>query len=150
MRMRVLLMKIAIVRVRGVRKVAPRTRKTLELLRLNRPNHCVLVEDTPQNKGMLNVVKDYVAYGPVDEETIFRLLLKRGMKGADLLRKLSGEGDIKKAAKEISAGKRTADYADPVFRLAPPSRGYKDIKRSYPLGDLGKRAEMDSLLRRMI
>ena len=143
-------MKIAVVRVRGVRKIAPRIVKAMELLRLERPNHCVLVDDSPQFKGMLEQVKDYVAYGPVAEETILSLLTKRGRKGSSMLRTVLKEDDIKKAAGEIFSGKKTADFANPVFRLSPPSRGYKDIKRSFPQGDLGKRGEMDTLLRRMI
>lgn len=148
--MKVILMKIAIVRVRGIRNMVPKIKKTLELLRLNKPNHCVLVEDTPQIKGMLNVVKDYATFGPVSEETVYRLLLKRGTKGASLLRTVAKEADIKKAANEVASGKKVADYADPVFRLPPPSKGYRDIRRSYPQGDLGKRDEMDTLLKRMI
>jgi large subunit ribosomal protein L30 len=144
------MMKLAVLRVRGCRKIAPRINKSLELLRLEKPNHCVLVEDSPQNKGMLEKVKDYVAYGPVAEETIASLLQKRGRKGAELLRASLKEDALKKAAKEIFSGKRTAEFANPVFRLNPPSRGYKDTKRAYPLGDLGKRGEMDTLLKRMI
>ena len=143
-------MKIAIVRVRGIRNLTPKIKKTLELLRLNKPNHCVLVDDSPQNKGMLNVVKDYVTFGPVSEDTVYRLMLRRGTKGASLLRKVAKEADIKKAAGEVFSGKRVADYADPVFRLPPPSKGYRDIRRNYPEGDLGKRDEMDTLLRRMV
>jgi len=143
-------MKLAVLRVRGIRKTNPKIKKTLELLRLEKPNHCVLVEDTPQNLGMLAVAKDYVAYGPVDEDTVYRLLHKRGRKGAQLLRSALKEEELKKVAKEISGGKKTIDYANPVFRLNPPSKGYKNIKSAYPRGDLGKRADMASLLRRMI
>jgi large subunit ribosomal protein L30 len=145
-----MIMKLAVVRVRGKRKVRPGIEKTLELLRLSRPNHCVLLEDTPQNKGMLQLVKDYVTYGPVDETTIFRLLLKRGRKGRRLLRAVSKEDEIKKAATEISKGKKTLEFVNPVFRLRPPSKGYSNIKAHFPAGDLGKRGEMDSLLRRMV
>jgi large subunit ribosomal protein L30 len=137
-------MKLAVLRIRGRMKLRPQAKKTLELLRLERPNHCVLVDDTPQNKGMLAVVKDYIAFGPVDEETIYRLLRKRG-KGADIK-----DEELKKAAKEIFGGKKTKDFVKPVFRLRPPSKGYKDIKRAYPMGDLGKRDDMDSLIRRMV
>ncbi len=145
-----ILMKIAVVRVRGCRKIAPRIAKSLELLRLERPNHCVLVDDSPQYLGMLEQAKDYVAYGPIAEGTILALLEKRGRKGSLMLRSVLKEDGLKKAAKEIFSGKRTSDFANPVFRLNPPSRGYKDIKRSFPQGDLGKREEMDTLLRRMI
>jgi len=143
-------MKLAVVRVRGVRKVAPRIKMTMELLRLGKPNHCVLVEDTPQNLGMLSRAKDYVTYGPVKEETVFSLLFKRGRVGASLLRQCASEEEIKNAAKEIFSGKKTIDFANPVFKLSPPSKGYKDIKVNYPRGELGKRGELDSLLRKMI
>ncbi|HSB47080.1 MAG TPA: uL30 family ribosomal protein [Candidatus Bilamarchaeum sp.] len=143
-------MKLAVVRIRGVRKIAPRIKKTLELLRLERPNHCVLVDDTPQNLGMLEHAKDYITYGPVEESTILGLLLKKGRKGSKFLRTTLKEEELKKAAKEIFGGKKTAEVANPVFRLRPPSRGYRDIKSAYPTGELGKRDAMDSLLRRMI
>jgi len=143
-------MKFAIVRVRGRRKVAPKIKHTLELLLLGRPNNCILVDDTPQNIGMLKIVKDYIAYGPVAEDTIFKLLHKRGKKGRQLLRSLLKDEEIKKAANDIFAGKKTKNYANPVFKLRPPSRGYKNIKLSYPMGDLGKRDDMDSLLKRMM
>jgi large subunit ribosomal protein L30 len=100
--------------------------------------------------GMLQIVKDYVTFGPVNESTIEDMLLKRGKKGAQFLRTLLKEEDIKKAAKEISSGKKTIDYANPVFMLRPPSKGYKNVKAPYPLGELGKRTEIDSLIKRMI
>lgn len=143
-------MKIAAIRVRGVRDIAPRIRKTLELLRLEKPNHCILLEDTPQNKGMLEHAKDYITYGPVDEATILSLLSKRGRKGSKALRSVMKEEDLKKAAKEIAAGKKTAEFADPVFRMRPPSKGYRDIKLRYPSGDLGRRDSMVPLLKKMM
>ncbi|MFH1785053.1 MAG: uL30 family ribosomal protein [Candidatus Micrarchaeota archaeon] len=143
-------MKIAVLRIRGVRKINPKIKKTFELLRLERPNHCVLVNDSPQTLGMLSVVKDYVTYGPVDEQTIKVLLYKRGRKGAALLRSLLKEEEITDAAKSIFAGKKTLDYANPVFRLNPPSKGHKNIKTNYPAGSLGKREDMGPILRKMM
>ncbi len=143
-------MKFAAVRIRGVRDVAPRIRKTLELLRLERPNNCVLVEDTKQNVGMLEHAKDYLTYGPVDEETITRLLKRRGMKGSSRLGSVMKDEELKKAAKEIFGGKKTADYANPVFRMRPPSKGFRDIKVRYPKGELGRRDSMSALLKRMM
>lgn len=122
--------KIAVVRVRGVRNMEPKIKRTLELLRLTRPNHCVLVDGTPQINGMINVVRDYVAFGPVSDDTISGLIAKRGENGS---KKADPKGEH-----------------DPVFRLHPPRKGYKDIKRHYPRGDIGKRDDMDNLLKRMI
>src|SRR5512135_2617641 len=96
-----MIMKLAAIRIRGVRDIAPRIRKTLELLRLEKPNNCVLVEDTKQNVGMLEHAKDYITYGPVDEQTILGLLQKRGMKGSSRLGSVLKEEELKKAAKEI-------------------------------------------------
>jgi len=143
-------MKIAVLRVRGIRKVKPNIKKTFELLKLEKPNHCVLMDDTPQNLGMVSLVKDYVTFGPVAEQTIFSLLYKRGRKSQVLIRTSMKEDEIKKVAKEIFSGKKTADYVHPVFRLNPPSKGFGDKKSAYPNGELGRREEMDTLLRRMI
>jgi large subunit ribosomal protein L30 len=143
-------MKLAVVRIRGARKIAPRIRKTLELLRLAQPNHCVLVEDTPQNRGMLEHAKDYVTYGPVEEKTVYSLLYKRGRRGSAPLRESVKEEELKKIAKEVLSGRKPVDYMNPVFRLNPPSKGFRDIKLPYPAGELGKRESMDPLLRRMM
>ncbi|MFH0737987.1 MAG: uL30 family ribosomal protein [Candidatus Micrarchaeota archaeon] len=143
-------MKLAAIRVRGVRNISPRIVKTLLFLRLERPNHCVVVEDTPQNLGMLAKAKDYITYGPVAEATLLSLLSKRGVKEGKKLRDTLKEADLAKAAKEISGGKKTADFANPVFRLNPPSKGYKDKLAAFPSGELGRRPEMDTLLRKMI
>ncbi|MBD3209850.1 50S ribosomal protein L30 [Candidatus Micrarchaeota archaeon] len=143
-------MKFAVVRIRGRRKMRPAIERTLEFLRLERPNHCVLLDDTPQNRGMLQKVKDYVTFGPVDEATVYRLLSRRGRKGRKMLRDMEKEDAIKKAAEEIASGKKTSEFANPVFRLRPPSKGYSDIKAHYPQGELGKREEMNTLLSRMM
>jgi large subunit ribosomal protein L30 len=142
---------IAVVRVRGIRKVNPKIRKTLELLRLNRPNHCVVLKGSKQDIGMLRVVKDYIAFGEIDEETLFRLLYKRGTKGSKKLKELMEKDKIKEAAKGIAGGKtRIPDIGDPVFMLHPPRKGYRNTKKMYPFGDLGKRDDMNLLLRRMM
>jgi len=142
--------KIAVVRIRGVRNIKPKLRKTMELLGVARPNHCVVVDASPQTIGMVALVKDYVAYGNVSEETVFLLLSKRGEKGSKSLSSLMKESELKAAAKEIANGKKVRDFADLVFRLKPPRRGLKDTKKAYPVGELGKRDEMDSLIRRMV
>ena len=142
--------KIVIVRVRGIRNITPKIGHALYLLRLSKPNHCVVLNASPQNLGMINIVRDYVAYGKMNEETLIRLLSKRGEVGRKLLREIKSEEEIKKIAKEILNGKKTGEFADPVFRLHPPRKGYKDIKKSFPFGDLGKRTDMDQLIKRMI
>jgi len=69
-------MKIAVVRIRGIRKIKPKIEKALQLLNLEKPNYCVVIDDSKSNLGMLEVVKDYVAFGKIDNDTIFRLIYK--------------------------------------------------------------------------
>lgn len=144
-------MKIAVIRVRGIRKVKPKIRKTLELMRLNRPNHCVIIDDSKPSIGMLKLVTDYVAYGEISEETFFKLLYKKGKRGSKRLSSISEKDKVQAEAKEIFGGKKKlADVADPVFMLHPPRKGYKNTKKAYPLGSLGKHDDINALLRRMM
>lgn len=141
---------VAIVRVRGIRNIKPNLRRTMELLRLGKPNHCVVMAATPQTMGMANLVKDYVTFGEISEETLCLLLRKRGEKGSKSLSEVMKDLDIKKAAKEIFGGKKVRDFSDPVFRLRPPKKGIRNIKLAYPAGALGKRDNMDSFIKRMV
>ncbi len=141
---------LAVVRVRGVRNMKPKIKFTLGLLRLHRPNHCVIVRGSDSTKGMLQIAKDYIAYGDVSEEMLLKLLKKRGEKGGKMLLDSAKEQEIEKAAKEIMNCEDVEKFVDPVFRLHPPRKGYKDIKSAYPRGDLGKRPSMDTLLKRMM
>ena len=115
---------IAVIRLRGIANIKPRIKKTMEMLRLNKPNHCVVIEMSPQNMGMLNVVKDYVAYGKIGDAALSALVSKRGEKD--------------KSHKGF------------VFRLHPPKKGLKDLKLHWPEGDLGKRDDMDAFICRMM
>ena len=141
----------AVIRIRGIRSIKPRIRRTMELLGLTKPNHCVVVAETPQNLGMLNVAKDYVAFGKIDEEMLFNLLTNKGKKGAAWARESLDEAKLRQLAKDVAAGKaKIKDTIDPVFCLHPPRKGYKNIKLHYPEGDLGKREDISKLLNRMI
>jgi large subunit ribosomal protein L30 len=111
---------IAVVRIRGIRNIKPTIRKTLELLKLEKPNCCIVLNPTPQMMGMVNLIKDYVAFGNIKTET------------HELLKKKRGKENSK------------------AFRLKPPRHGLKNVKLAYPLGDLGKRDDMDSLISRMV
>ncbi len=142
-------MKIAIIRIRGRRNMNPKIKKTLELMNLRKPNHCVLMDDSPYTKGMLNLVKDYVTFGPINEDALVHLLYKRGKKGSKRLSEISNEAEIKDMAKKIAEGAKVKEFVDPVFTLKPPSGGRRDIKQPYPAGELGARPDMSTLVKRM-
>ena len=132
-----------IVQVRGVVNVRRDIKDTLKMLRLHHINHCVLVADTPENLGMIRKVKDYVAYGEVDQETVKTLLETRGRVIGDLpltdeyIREHSTYSGITEFANALSSGNaRLTDVpgVKPVLRLHPPRKGYKTIKRTFPQG----------------
>jgi len=67
----------AAIRVRGSVDVTPDIKRTLELLRLDRVNHMVLVGEG--QRGMLSKVQFYITFGEIDAEsfitkTIYKLL----------------------------------------------------------------------------
>ncbi len=152
---------VAIVRVRGSAKIRHDAVTTLEMLRLRRVNHCVVLPADETSKGMLQVVKDYVTWGEVTTETIARMLFQRGQLagGAKLtdayVKENSGFGSILSFAKALERGEaRLTDLKGlkPVMRLPPPRKGYEGAKKPYADGGaLGYRgAEIEKLIDRML
>lgn len=151
----------AVVRIRGTVNVNPDIKKTLQLMNLTRTNHCVLVDESKSVKGMLQIVKDYITWGEVNDETVSMLLRKRGRligdkqltddhiktatsyKTIDELSSAIAKGNVK--INEVPEMKK-------VFRLHPPLHGYEGIKRSViNKGALGYRGkQITNLLKKMI
>ncbi|MDQ1371902.1 MAG: large subunit ribosomal protein [Candidatus Thermoplasmatota archaeon] len=152
---------VAVVRVRGHARVRHDAVETMEMLRLNRPNHCVILPQNATTKGMLQVVKDYVTWGEVGHETVARMLFHRGeITGGGKLtdayvKENSGHQSILSLAKAVDKGEaKLTDVKGlkPVLRLAPPRGGYRGAKISFTDGGaLGYRgAEIDKLVDRML
>jgi len=150
----------AIVQVRGIVNTRRDIKDTLKMLRLHHINHCVLVPDTPEYMGMIRKVKDFVAYGEVDNETIETILRTRGrVEGNrpltdEYVKENSTYPGIADFARALASGEaRLSDVpgVKPVLRLHPPRKGYRTIKRTYPqggaLGYYGK--EINELLHKM-
>ena len=139
--------KLAIVLVRGVVGVAQSVKDTLSLLRLNKKNYCVVIENNPVHLGMIKKTKDYITWGEIDEETYKELVAKRGEEFQGRLT------DFKKKYSynylEIN-GKKYKPY----FRLSPPKKGFgrKGIKVAFKVsGALGDRKEkINDLIKRML
>ena len=151
----------AVVRVRGTVNVKPDIKKTMQLLRLTRANHCVLIEENPVSKGMLQIVKDYTTWGEISKETLSKLISSRGMLVGDkpmtdeYIKSATSYGSIEKLAEAIIDN--TVKYKDiprvkPLFRLNPPKKGYRTVKRSFVnRGSLGYRKEkINALIERML
>lgn len=69
--------KIAAILIRGLVEVKQEVKDTLRMLNLQKKNACVILEDTPVNRGMLKKCENYITYGEVSEETIKELKEKR-------------------------------------------------------------------------
>ena len=59
---------IAIVRVRGLRGVRHDMEKTLSYLNLHRRNFCVVLKKNPSSYGMIQKIRDFVAWGEIRED----------------------------------------------------------------------------------
>ncbi|MBT3303762.1 50S ribosomal protein L30 [Candidatus Woesearchaeota archaeon] len=73
--------KVAVILVRGMVKVNKEIKDTTYMLRLRKKNCCVILEKTESMMGMLNKIKYYVTWGDVSDETIKKLVEKKGQKG---------------------------------------------------------------------
>ncbi|MCX6771618.1 MAG: uL30 family ribosomal protein [Candidatus Micrarchaeota archaeon] len=147
-------MRIAVIRLKGKRGITPKVKATFVSLNLNRLHTCTLLPDTDGFRGMVQACKDSVSFGPVDEQAIEMLLIRRGLArdGKKLSATMSPEA-IAKLAKEISSsGKSLSEHAIlPFFFLAPPRGGFDggSKKSPAPFGPLGRNAKIGGLLAKM-
>ncbi len=147
----------AIVRLRGEVNTRPEIRDTLDMLRISRINHCVVVKEDPHYRGMIQKVKDYVAWGKVDEKTLAMLLTKRGRLSGnrrltEQFLKEKGYASVKELAEAVNSG--IVSLKDlgikPVFRLHPARKGLKSTKKTARQGgDLGFRDDIADLIVKM-
>ena len=68
----------AVIRIRGSVKTPGEVRKTLKMLRLTRVNHCTIVPKDKTHEGMLNKARHYITWGEIDENTLEKLVSRRG------------------------------------------------------------------------
>ena len=145
--------KIVIIRIRGTVNVPKYINQSLDYLRLRQKFICIVIEDNKENLGRIKAVKDYVAFGEIDEETLRALILKRGKKGGDKPVEMAGKV-IDDFVKSFMEGK--ANFEDlkikSFFRLHPPIGGFKkSIKMAFPKGVLGNQNKaINQLVKRML
>ena len=154
-------MVFAAVRVRGIVNVKPDIKRTLQLFRLTKVNHCVLLEENASIKGMLQIAKDYITWGEIDKAILSELIGSRGkLEGdkeltEDYIKSATSYNNLEKLSQAIIDNKfkyKDIPNVKPIFRLSPPKKGYEGIKRSFVnKGALGyRKKEINKLLERMI
>ena len=150
----------AVVKVRGTISAKREARETLDMLRLDKTNNAVLIDNRPSFIGMLFRVQNYVTWGEVSKETVAMLLKERGRLAGG--KKLTAEFAEKLGYKSIDALAEAiatckVEYqklpnVQPVFKLHPPSKGFKGkTKKSFSAGgEAGYRGEkINELVKRM-
>ena len=149
-----------VIRVRGTTGVIKNIADTLDMLRLNRINHAVLVKENSSYEGMLQKAKDYITWGEITPEVLTKIIAKRGrIVGGSLVTdeyvaENSDYDSIEKLAYGlINSEIKLADLnITPVFRFHPPRKGYENIRLSVKEGgSLGYRADdIENLALKMI
>jgi len=139
----------AVVRIKGSVSVAREIKDTLDMLRLKRVNHCVLLPENETFKGMIQKGKDCITWGEITQDSLEKLIFKRGCLDGKPIDKQKAEELAKKI---FSSDKGIKDSGlKPVFRLSPPSKGYIAVRRFFPKGSLGYRGDkINELLKRML
>jgi large subunit ribosomal protein L30 len=150
---------IAAIRVRGTTGVKGEVADTMKMLRLNRINHVVILDENPSYQGMLQKAKDYITWGEIKEETLAKVISKRGRLPGnaklteEYLKENTPHKNIKDLTKAVFKGEKLEDNGiKPIFRLHPPRKGYKNIKKAYNEdGSLGYRGEnIEVLIKKML
>ncbi len=141
------------IRIRGAPGMRGKILDTLNMLRMHKVNHGVLIWGTPSYKGMLIKCKDYIAFGEIDEKTLIRLLRVRGkVEGnksltEEHIKNLTNYKNFRELAKALLNGEiqyrgKYIYKIKPIFRLHPPKKGHRGtIKKHYneggTLGNVG-------------
>ncbi|MDI6643624.1 MAG: 50S ribosomal protein L30 [Methanobacteriaceae archaeon] len=151
---------IAAIRVRGTAGVNKDINDTLQMLRLNRINHAVLIPENPSYQGMLVKSKDYITWGEIDEESLSQLIQERGelVGGSKVtdqyIKENTDYSSIMDLSKAILKSKVKLEDVNikPVFRLHPPRKGYENTKKSFKEGgSLGYRKDqIKDLIKKMV
>ena len=152
---------MVIVKVRGNVRVQARIKRALTLLKLTKVNQAVLARESGTLKGSLRKVQEYVTFGEINEETLTRLLSKRGRLEGDkrvteAFLQSKGYHDVPELSKAILKGEASVKELGmkSVFKLKAPSKGYgrQGIKKPFMMsGALGYRGEkINELLARML
>jgi len=122
--------------------------ETLYRIKLRRKYAAVLLQPTTNNIGLLKRIRNHVAYGNINRETLIELIKKRAQP-KDKSKKINQE----KVLEQLEKGNLGSLDIKPFFRLHPP-RGGIDAKNHFNtskkavLGD--NKEKINELVRRML
>ncbi|KAF1842587.1 60S ribosomal protein L7 [Cucurbitaria berberidis CBS 394.84] len=159
---------VFVVRIKGINKIDPKKRKTLQLLRLLQINNGVFIRLTKATLEMLKIVEPFVAYGYPNQKSVRELVYKRGYGKVDKQRIPLTDNELieenmgkygmicmEDLIHEIyTVGpnfKQASNFLWP-FKLNSPTGGFRKRKFKHFIegGDLGNREDkINELIRQM-
>ncbi len=154
--------RIAVIRIKGRPGLNVNVKKTLELLRLYKKNTCVVIPNTNTYIGMLDVIKNAVTWGEINEETMKMLLEKRGkLPGKEPLTesylKTKLDMTLQQFVNDFMNFKKEFDDVPGLkkfFKLNPPKKGFerKGIKVPFSMGGVVgyRKDKINDLIKKMI
>jgi len=157
-----------VVRIKGINKIDPKKRKTLQLLRLLQINNGIFVRLTKATVEMLRIVEPLIAYGYPNLKSVRELIYKRGYgkvnkqripltDNAIIEEQLGKYGmvcmeDIIHEIYTVGPNfKQASNFLWP-FKLSNPTGGFRTRKFKHFIegGDLGNREDhINGLIRQM-
>ena len=138
---------ILVIRISGLVEVPNRINEALFRMRLRRKYTAILLKPSNENMKLLENVRNFVAYGDIDPETLYLLIEKRAQL-IDKKKKINTKEIIDNMAKKSLESIGIKSF----FRLHPP-RGGIDSKIHFPIrkGVLGdNKGKINVLVRRML
>jgi large subunit ribosomal protein L7e len=83
-----------VVRIKGINKIDPKKRKTLQLLRLLQINNGVFIKLTKATMEMLKIVEPFVAYGYPNQKSVRELIYSKFLQHKSILATLTREQSV--------------------------------------------------------
>ena len=147
--------KIAVIKIRTDIGKNKAIKEGLRVFGLKKLYSCVILDNSPRNKGILNIIDSVVTYGEIDSKTLSKLLLKRG-RISNKKKIEAKEQDINSFSESFLKGeKKITDLGvKNLFNLHPPIKGFERKGKKAPFslkGVFGYRGDkINELLDRMI
>lgn len=138
----------AVIRIRGSVNARGTIDDTMEMLKVKKAGNCMIYPKSPVIEGMLRKSRTYLTWGEIKQETLLKLLIKRGRLDGD---KKLDEKQAKDISEKLLKNQRKDLEIKLPLRLSPPSKGFQSVRQCYPAGDYGYRGEkINELLERMM
>ena len=139
---------IVAIRISGDVEIPKEVREALFRSRLRRKYSAVLFKPTKQNIKILKFLRNYIAYGEINEETLKLLIEKRAS-----MKNKKEKTHSDEIINQIEKREHISWSIKPFFRLHPPiggidSKNHFGTSKKSVLGD--NKEKINDLLRRML